>query len=127
MASASVDGAPVSQQAQAKVNGIVQQDAAKGRVPIHTFDPNSSPESKGAAAGKGEDKLGLENADVQTGAKGMPAAQPLHLPHGRSKAVPLTYICPQNWLWTRAPRTRVSSRPSPSKTLTGVELSTETE
>lgn len=93
MASASVDGAPVSQQAQAKVNGIVQQDAAKGRVPIHTFDPNSSPESKGAAAGKGEDKLGLENADVQTGAKGMSAARPLHLPHGRSKAVPLTCIC----------------------------------
>ncbi|OJT13069.1 hypothetical protein TRAPUB_10382 [Trametes pubescens] len=69
MASASVDGAPVSRQAQANVDGIVQQDAAKDRVPIHTFDPNSSPESKGASAGKGEDKLGLENADVQTGAK----------------------------------------------------------
>lgn len=92
MASASVDGAPVPQQAQASLDGIVQQDAAKGRVPIHTFDPNSSPESKGAAAGKGEDKLGLENADVQTGAKGMSAARILHLPHARSKAVPLTCI-----------------------------------
>ncbi|KAI0336165.1 tricalbin [Cubamyces sp. BRFM 1775] len=69
MATTSVDGAPVPPQAQAKVNGIVEQDAAKGRVPVHTFDPNASPEEKAAAAGKEKSKLGLENGDVKTGAK----------------------------------------------------------
>ncbi|KAI0639057.1 tricalbin [Trametes polyzona] len=69
MASASVDGAPVPPQAQAKLNGIVESDAAKGRVPVHTFDPDASPEAKAAAAGKGQGKLGLDNDDVKTGAK----------------------------------------------------------
>ncbi|KAI0666337.1 tricalbin [Trametes maxima] len=65
----SVDGAPIPQQAQAKVNGIIEQDAAKGRVPVHTFDPDASPQEKAAAAGKQRDKLGLDNDDVKTGAK----------------------------------------------------------
>ncbi|OSD05892.1 tricalbin [Trametes coccinea BRFM310] len=69
MASTSVDGAPVPPQAQAKVNGIVENDAAKGRVPVHTFDPNASPEAKAAAAGKEKNKLGLEDDNVKTGAK----------------------------------------------------------
>ncbi|CDO75883.1 hypothetical protein BN946_scf184672.g16 [Trametes cinnabarina] len=69
MASISVDGAPVPPQSQAKVNGILQQDAATGGVPVHTFDPNSSPEDKAASAGKGTSNLGLEDDNVKTGAK----------------------------------------------------------
>ncbi|KAI0374503.1 tricalbin [Pilatotrama ljubarskyi] len=69
MATQSVDGTHIPQQAQAKVNGIVEQDAAKGSVPVHTFDPNASPQEKAAAAGKGKSKLGLDNDDVKTGAK----------------------------------------------------------
>jgi Ca2+-dependent lipid-binding protein len=42
---------------QAKVNAILENDAAKGRVAVHSFDPNSSPAEKGAAAGKGRDQL----------------------------------------------------------------------
>ena len=68
---ASVDGTPIPVNAQAKVNGIVEQDAAKGRVPVHTFDPDASPEAKAAAAGKEKHKLGLESEDVKTGGKGM--------------------------------------------------------
>ncbi|KDQ54885.1 hypothetical protein JAAARDRAFT_37997 [Jaapia argillacea MUCL 33604] len=49
--------APPSQEAQAQVNGIVQRDAAQGSVPVHTFDPNSTPQEKAAAAGKARDQL----------------------------------------------------------------------
>ncbi|KAI1797561.1 tricalbin [Ganoderma leucocontextum] len=66
---ATVDGAPIPQEAQAKVHGIIEHDAAKGGVPVHTFRPDASPQEKGAAAGKGEQKLGLENNDVKTGAR----------------------------------------------------------
>ncbi|RPD58353.1 tricalbin [Lentinus tigrinus ALCF2SS1-6] len=68
---ASVDGASVPPNVQAKVNGIVEQDAAKGRVPVHTFDPDASPESKAADAGKQKQNLGIERDDVKTGAKEM--------------------------------------------------------
>ena len=43
--------------AQQQVNGLVQQDREKNRVAVHTFDPNSTPEQKAAAAGKGSDQL----------------------------------------------------------------------
>ena len=69
---ASVDGTAVPTNVQAKVNGIVEQDAAKGRVPVHTFDPDASPQAKAAAAGKEKHKLGIENDDVKSGGKGMP-------------------------------------------------------
>ena len=68
---ASVDGAPIPANAQAKVNGIVEQDAAKGRVPVHTFDPDASPQEKAAAAGKAAGSLGLEDEDRKASAKGM--------------------------------------------------------
>jgi hypothetical protein len=44
-------------EAQSQVNGIMQQDAAKGRVAVHTFDPESTPQEKGAAAGKARDQV----------------------------------------------------------------------
>lgn len=67
---ASTDGTSVPANVQAKVNGIVEQDAAKGRVPVHTFDPDASPESKAADAGKQKQKLGIDRDDVKTGGKG---------------------------------------------------------
>ena len=69
---ASVDGTPFAAADQATVNGIVEKDAAKGRVPVHTFDPDASPQAKAAAAGKEKHKLGIENDDVKSGGKGMP-------------------------------------------------------
>ena len=68
---ATVGGVPVHPDAQAKVNGIVEQDNAKGRVPVHNFDPDASPQEKAAAAGKNTQKLGLENGDIKSGAQGM--------------------------------------------------------
>ena len=68
---ASVNGAPMSPNDQAKVNGIVEHDAAKGRVPVHTFDPDASPQEKAAAAAKNTAKLGLENENLNSGAKGV--------------------------------------------------------
>ena len=68
---ATVDGAPIPPNAQAKVNGIVEQDAAKGRVPVHNFNPDAPPEEKAAAASKNKQQLGLENKDIKTGAQGM--------------------------------------------------------
>lgn len=35
----------------------MKQDADKGRVAVHTFDPEASPQEKGAAAGKPKDQL----------------------------------------------------------------------
>ncbi|KAH9919105.1 tricalbin [Fomitopsis serialis] len=61
-----------SSQAQAQVNGIVKDDAAKNRVPVHTFDPNASPEAKGVAAGKGKDKLKRDRDDEGAGEKEIP-------------------------------------------------------
>lgn len=67
---ASVDGTSIPASAQAKVNGILEQDAARSRVPVHTFDPDASPEAKAASAGKETDKLGLESEATKTGGKG---------------------------------------------------------
>ncbi|KAM5532785.1 hypothetical protein V8D89_013582 [Ganoderma adspersum] len=66
---ATVDGAPIPPEAQAKVHSIIDQDAAKGGVPVHTFNPDASPQEKAAAAGKGGQKLGLENNEVKAGAQ----------------------------------------------------------
>ncbi|KAM5532205.1 hypothetical protein V8D89_014161, partial [Ganoderma adspersum] len=66
---ATVDGAPMPPEAQAKVHSIIDQDAAKGGVPVHTFNPDASPQEKAAAAGKGGQKLGLENNEVKAGAQ----------------------------------------------------------
>ena len=85
---ASVDGAPISPSDQAKVNGIVEHDAAKGRVPVHTFDPDASPEEKAAAAGKNSGKLGLNNDDLKASAKGA-----YFYPDGQSQARPGELVC----------------------------------
>lgn len=42
---------------QAQLNGVLAHDSAQNNVPVHTFNPDASPEEKGAAAGQGKDKL----------------------------------------------------------------------
>ena len=39
------------------VEDQLKQDASKGRVAVHTFDPDASPAQKAAAAGKGKEQL----------------------------------------------------------------------
>ncbi|EED81501.1 predicted protein [Postia placenta Mad-698-R] len=51
------NGMTISPDAQAQVNGIVHDDTAKNRVPVHTFNPDASPEAKAAQAGQHADKL----------------------------------------------------------------------
>lgn len=65
---APVDGAPAD--AQAELNGLLQADAAKGRVAVHTFDPNATPQEKAAAAGKGSERLKSAGADKGAGGTG---------------------------------------------------------
>lgn len=63
---------PAQQEAQAEVNSIVQEDAAKNRVAVHTFDPDASPQEKAATAGKNRDQLkSVTDKPSETGVKGM--------------------------------------------------------
>ena len=71
-----------SPHAEAQVNGIVQEDAAKNRVPVHTFDPNAPPEEKAAAAGKGKDKLKRDGGDEGTVEKGALSCEQAWVDHG---------------------------------------------
>lgn len=56
------------------VNGaedVLKQDATKGHVAVHTFDPEASPAQKAAAAGKGKDKLqSVQQSPEQGGERG---------------------------------------------------------
>lgn len=56
---------------QAEANGIMQQDADKGRVAVHTFDPTATPAEKGAAAGKDRDQLKSANTQEGAGGRGL--------------------------------------------------------
>ncbi|KAG9128333.1 hypothetical protein FRC07_000841 [Ceratobasidium sp. 392] len=56
------DMAVASTLANAELNGIQTEDAAKGAV-VHSFDPNMSPEEKAAAAGKA--RSGLQSNKAQ--------------------------------------------------------------
>ncbi|KAH9949508.1 tricalbin [Amylocystis lapponica] len=56
-------------QVQAQVNGIVGEDAAKNRVPVHQFNPDATPQEKGAAAGAHKDKLKSVKDDPGAGGK----------------------------------------------------------
>lgn len=42
---------------RATLHDVLQDDAAKDRVPVHTFNPDASPAQKGVAAGKGANEL----------------------------------------------------------------------
>lgn len=41
----------------AQLDAILKQDADRNRVPVHTFDPDASPQGKAASAGKARDQL----------------------------------------------------------------------
>ena len=61
----SVNGSP-----QDMVNKSIIQEAEIGHVPVHTFNPDASPQEKAAAAGQGREKLKSVNQD------------PVHNEHG---------------------------------------------
>ena len=53
------------------VEDVFKQDKDKGRVAVHTFDPNASPAQKAAAAGKGKEQLkGVQQKSEQGGERG---------------------------------------------------------
>ncbi|KAJ7770832.1 C2 domain-containing protein [Mycena maculata] len=60
----------------------IMQDSANGRVAVHSFDPEASPEQKGAAAGKARDQLKSVNNDSG------PGARELTVETGKSDVVP---------------------------------------
>lgn len=41
----------------AQQDAILKQDAEQNRAPVHTFDPDTPPRQKAAAAGKGREQL----------------------------------------------------------------------
>ena len=43
--------------AHGQANDIIQKDASKGNVAVHTFDPNAPPAEKAAAAGNAKAQL----------------------------------------------------------------------
>ena len=71
MAALRPDVAQAQQNAQAQVNGIVQHDAEKNRVAVHSFNPDATPQEKAAAAEKNKDQLKSVTGDRETpGVKG---------------------------------------------------------
>lgn len=56
--------------AQAQVAALAAQDAAKGQVPVYTFDANAPPEEKAAQPAKGEEKLKSKNDTAGMGGIG---------------------------------------------------------
>ncbi|KAF9535478.1 C2 domain-containing protein [Crepidotus variabilis] len=44
-------------EANAEATAIVENEASKANMPVHTFDPDATPEQKAAQAGKARDKL----------------------------------------------------------------------
>lgn len=93
--------------AHAQANDILQSDAAKGNVAVHSFDPDASPAEKAAAAGKARPKpntASLENSN--SGGRGM------SIPYSVSFSISTSLF--QRSLST--PETLVYSRQSPSRT-----------
>lgn len=54
----------------ANVEAVMHQDADKAGVPVHSFDPDSSPAEKGASAGKARSQLNsvVDKPPVERGA-----------------------------------------------------------
>jgi type IV pilus biogenesis protein CpaD/CtpE len=63
----------MSASARDQLNGIVKEDLTKDRVALHVFDPDASPQQKGAAAGKARDQVkSVTNGKNDSAAKGTP-------------------------------------------------------
>ena len=59
--------------AHAQAKDIVQNDASRGNVPVHSFDPDASPKQKAAVAGKAGNQLTSTLPDKPTeGGRGQP-------------------------------------------------------
>jgi hypothetical protein len=43
--------------AQNQAHDILQEDAARGHIPVHSFDPDASPAEKAATAGQAKSQL----------------------------------------------------------------------
>jgi hypothetical protein len=65
---ATLEAPPVS--AQAIADNIVRHDAAKGNAPVHSFDPESSPQEKASAAGQDRDRLKPTNDSTAAAERG---------------------------------------------------------
>jgi hypothetical protein len=75
MATPKTNGPAVTGQNQ--FNSPLKEDAAKNSVPVHTFDPQTSPQQKGAAAGQASDKInGMTQDNKSSDAKGIPNRHP---------------------------------------------------
>ncbi|KAE9395950.1 hypothetical protein BT96DRAFT_958377 [Gymnopus androsaceus JB14] len=69
------------------VEDVFKQDKDKGRVAVHTFDPDASPAQKAAAAGKGKEQLkGVQQKSEQGGER------EVQIDHGKSNVVPTINI-----------------------------------
>ncbi|THH27082.1 hypothetical protein EUX98_g7106 [Antrodiella citrinella] len=75
--------------AQHQLNGIVQNDTDKNRVPVHTFNPDANPQAKAAAAGKNSDQL---NGVTNESKKPSPGANELSLDAGNTNIIPTITI-----------------------------------
>lgn len=70
-----------NQPQEAQTQQTLQNDQAKG-VPVHSFDPDASPEQKAAAAGKARDQLEDIRSKDPDPAKGLSPRYPdLTIPH----------------------------------------------
>ena len=59
--------------AHGQANDIVQKDASRGNVPVHSFDPDTPPARKAAAAGKARNQLASTlPAEPTEGGQGQP-------------------------------------------------------
>jgi hypothetical protein len=60
----------------AQANNILQKDAARANVPVHSFDPDASPAEKAAVAGKAGTQLSstatVSMGHANDGARGTP-------------------------------------------------------
>ena len=70
-----------SVRAHSQANNIVQKDAAKANVPVHSFDPDASPMEKAAAAGKARTQLNSTTAASPEVSNG--GARGLYISYGR--------------------------------------------
>ncbi|OCH88587.1 tricalbin [Obba rivulosa] len=79
---ATVNGNAPHPDPHAQLNGVLEGDAAKNRVAVHTFDPDASPEQKAAAAGKGKEKLKRAKDDAG------PSGREVAVDTGNSNVIP---------------------------------------
>ncbi|EKM83486.1 hypothetical protein AGABI1DRAFT_88463 [Agaricus bisporus var. burnettii JB137-S8] len=72
-----------------QLDAVLKQDADQKKAPVHTFDPNASPQEKAAAAGKARTQVQSIVSDDLKPSRPLPAGgKELKIDPGRSTAVP---------------------------------------